>query len=93
MELKGQVILDEETMNNLKSQIRQEVINDIKEDGNYSSEIEQYLNDCDYKSYMKMIDYTIDNVISKIDKEKDISFSSDLKAYNQILAIKAILEI
>ena len=92
MELKGQVILDEETMKKLKNQIRQEVINDIKEDGNYSSEIEEYLNDCNFKSYMKMIDYTIDNVISKMNKE-DICFESDRKAYNQILAVKAMLEI
>ena len=92
MELKGQVILDEETMKKLKSQIRQEVINEIKEDGNYSSEIEEYLNDCNFISYMKMIDYTIDNVVSKIDKE-DVRFEPDRKAYRQILAIKSILEI
>lgn len=92
MELKGQVILDEETMEKLKSQIRQEVINEIKEEGNYSSEIEEYLNNCNFISYMKMIDYTIDNVVSKMNKE-DIHFESDRKAYNQILAIKAILEI
>lgn len=30
MELKGQVILDEETMEKLKCQVRQEVINEIK---------------------------------------------------------------
>lgn len=77
MELKGHVILDEETMEKLKSQIRQEVINDIKEDGNYSSEIEEYLNDFNFKSYLGMIRYTIDNVIYKINKEEDISFSSD----------------
>ena len=92
MELKGQVILDEETMKKLKSQIRQEVINEIKEDGNYSSEIEEYLNDCNFVSYMRMIDYTIDNVVSKMDKE-DVHFESDRKAYRQILAIKSILEI
>ena len=92
MELKGQVILDEETMGKLKGQIRQEVIKEIKEDGNYSSEIEEYLNDCNFTSYMRMIDYTIDNVVSKIDT-KDIRFESDRKAYHQILAIKSLLEI
>ena len=79
MELKGQVILDEETMEKLKSQIRQEVINEIKEDGNYSSEIEEYLNDCNFVSYMKMINYTIDNIVSKMAKE-DVHFQSDRKA-------------
>ena len=76
MELRGQVILDEKSMDKLKGQIRQEVINEIKEDGNYSSEIEEYLNDCNFVSYMRMIDYTIDNVVSKMDKE-DVHFESD----------------
>ena len=43
MELKGQVILDEDTMDNLKKQIRREVIDEIKENGNYSFEIEKYM--------------------------------------------------
>lgn len=92
MELKGLVILDEETMENLKDQVRQEVIDEIKQDGNYSSEIEEYLNDCNFISYIKMINCTIDNVVSKMDK-KDVHFESDRKAYQQILAIKSILEI
>lgn len=54
MELKGQVILDDETMDKLKKQIREEVINEIKEDGNYSSEIEEYMNSCNFENYMRM---------------------------------------
>ncbi len=71
MELKltGEVILDNESMEELKEKIREEVINDIKENGNYFSEIERYLNDCNYKSYVILIKDTIDNVISKIDKK------------------------
>lgn len=92
MELKGQVILDKESMDALEEKIREEIINDIKENGNYSSEIEKYMNDCNFESYMRMIKCTIDNVISKIDKE-DISFDSGWKAYHQILAIKTILDI
>ena len=42
MELKGQVILDKESMDELKGQIRQEIIDEIKEEGNYSSEYELY---------------------------------------------------
>ena len=92
MELKGQVILDEESMEKLKNKIRGEVINEIKEKGNYSTEIERYLNDCDYKSYVKMINRTIRKVISKIDKE-DITFESDVKACHQIVAIASLLDI
>lgn len=63
MELKGQVILDEDTMDNLKKQIRREVIDEIKENGSYSFEIEKYMNNCDFKSYMEMIENTIHQVI------------------------------
>lgn len=92
MELKGQVILDKESMDELKDQIRQEIIDEIKEEGNYSSEIERYMNDCNYESYMEMIRCTIDNVIAKIDKD-NIRFNSERKAYRRILAIKSILDI
>lgn len=92
MELKGQVILDDETMEKLKEQIREEVINEIKEDGNYSYEIEKYMNGCNYKSYMKMIKCTIDNAINNTNKD-DIHFKSDWKEWNQIVAIKSLLNI
>ena len=92
IKLKGEVILDDESMKELKEKIREEVINDIKEDGNYFCEIEKYLNDCDYKGYVNLIKYTIDNVISKTD-ENDIAFSNEKKAYTRLLAIKSILNI
>lgn len=92
MELRGRVILDEKSMDKLKDQIRQEIIDEIKEEGNYESEIERYMNDCNFESYMAMIICTIDNVISKIDKE-NIRFSSEKRAYHRILAIKSILDI
>lgn len=92
MELKGQVILDKESMDKLKDQIRQEIVDEIKEEGNYASEIEKFMNDCNFESYIQMIKCTIDNVISKIDKE-NIRFRSEEKAYHRILAIKSILDI
>lgn len=92
MELRGQITLDEETMSKLKDQIREEVIEDIKENGNYSSEIEKYMNDCSFESYMRMIECTIDNVIKKTNKE-NIHFNSGWKAYRRILAIKSLMDI
>lgn len=92
MELTGQIILDEETMDALKEKIREEIINDIKENGNYFDEIEQYMNDLNFEPYIEMIRSTIDNVISKINKE-NIRFDSEHRAYHRILAIKALLDI
>lgn len=92
MELKGQVILDDETMDKLKEQIREEVINDIKENGNYSSEIEEYMNDCNFEYYIKMIEHTIDNVIKNTNKE-DIHFESGWKAWNRLMTLKSLFSI
>ena len=92
MELKGTVTLDEKTMEELREHIREEVINDIKEGGNYFNEIEKYLNDCDFETYMQLIINTLDGVIERT-KDEDIRFNSDEKTYNRLLAIKSILNI
>lgn len=95
MELKGQVILDEDTMDNLKKQIRREVIDEIKENGNYSFEIEKYMKNCDFESYIRMIENTIQQVIENSYKN-DIYVEhdqSDRKGWNRIIAIKKLLDI
>ena len=92
MELKGKVILDEESMDELKDQLRQDIVKEIKEEGLYSSEIEQFLNECSYELYIRMIQCTIGNVISKTNKE-DIHWNSEKKTYQRLLAIKSILDI
>lgn len=92
MELKGQVILDDETMDKLKEQVREEVINEIKEYGNYSSEIEEYMNSCNFENYMRMIEVTIDNVIKNTNKE-DIHFESGWKSWNRLVTLKSLFSI
>lgn len=91
MELTGKVILDEDTMDMLKEEVREEVIEDIKNNGNYSSEIETYLNDCNIVRYQKILEDTIDNVISN-DTCRN-SNCATMKTYNKLLAIQAILNI
>ena len=92
MELKGQIILDDETINNLKDEIRKEVVEDIRKSGNYSHEIKRYMNDCDFESYMIMIEKTIDNIIEKTNEE-DIYFDTSRRRWRQLLAIKSLLNI
>lgn len=92
MELKGTVTLDEETMEEFREKIREEVIEDIKNNGNYFSEIEKYLNDCNFESYMRMIECTIKKVIERANEE-DIHFDSGWKAWHRLHAIKSLLEI
>ena len=92
MELKGIVTLDDKTMAELRENIRKEVIEDIKNKGNYSFEIEKYLNDCKFESYMRMIECTIENVIERTNEE-DIHFDSGWKAWRRLHAIKSLLKI
>ena len=92
MELKGTVTLDEETMEELREQIREEVIEDIKNKGNYSSEIERYLSDCKFETYVRLIELTIEDVIERT-SEEDIKFESGCKAWHRLNAIKSLLEI
>lgn len=92
MELKGTITLDEETIEELREKIREEVIEDIKNNGNYFSEIEKYLNDCKFESYMKLIERTIENVIERTN-EDDIHFDSGWKAWHRLHAIKSLLKI
>ncbi len=90
--LKGQVVLDEESKNVLKEKIREEIIEDIRMNGNYVCEIEKFMNECDYGTYLSILELTLENVISRIDKN-NITFNSDLKSLSKILAIKSILDI
>lgn len=92
MELKGIVTLDEETMEKLREHIREEVIEEIKNKGNYFSEIEKFLVDCKFDSYMKLIERTIENVIERT-SEEDIHFDSGWKAWHRLNAIKVLLKI
>ena len=92
LKLKGDVILDNESMEELKEKIREEVINDIKENGNSFCEIEDFLNVCEYREYIDLIKCTIDDIISKTDIN-NITFDNEKKAYTRILAIKSILNI
>lgn len=92
MELRGTVTLDDDTMDNLTEQIREEVIEDIKNNGNYSYEIEKYLKDCNFREYVSMIKDTVDYIISKTEK-KTIYFDNDKKKWNTLLAISSIFKI
>lgn len=65
IELTGKVTLNEETYKELKNTIREEVIKDIKSYGHYSTEIEEFLADCPFNTYVFMIERTIDKVIQK----------------------------
>lgn len=92
MKLKGQVILDDDTMNSLKEQIREEVVNEIKENGSYFREALAYMVECDFENYMRLINLTINYIINDTNKE-NIRFESSKKIYNKLLIIKNILDI
>lgn len=70
LKLTGQVLLDDDSMNKLRESIRKEIIQEIKENGHYTSEIKQFLNELDSKDYYNIIAQTINGIIEKTDPEK-----------------------
>lgn len=64
MELKGTVTLDEESMDSLREEIREEVMENIKKNGLYQEEVLRYLNDCDHKTYAKLLSKTLNDVVN-----------------------------
>lgn len=92
MELTGKIILDDTTINELRNQIREEVIEDIKKNGLYLSEAEEILRYCKLNEYVGVVARTIIDVLGNI-TEEDIRFTSDVKNKYILLAISNILKI
>lgn len=90
LKLTGQVLLDDESMNKLRESIRKEIIQEIKEDGHYTSEIKQFLNELDAKSYYNMISQTISDIIQKTDPEK-FTWSDDQLKFDKLKLMSDII--
>lgn len=87
MKLTGEVILDDTTMEDLKEEVRKEVIEEIKENGNYKDEIETFLSNTTSETYLTILANTIDSVLER-DNDARITYTR-----KRLLAIKSILNI
>lgn len=92
IELKGSVVLDEETLEKLKVKIREEVIKEIKTDGYDSNESVDIISSFNHISYYNILYLSIDKILDKTDI-KNISFESDKKKYEKLRIIKKILDL
>lgn len=92
MELKGTVKLDDNSMEELRKSIREEIIDEIKNDAYSNSEVELLLSDLTYSQYYNFIKSTIETVVNSIETEATRS-AIDLIKIKKLLAIKIILEI
>lgn len=92
MELKGTVTLDAETMNSLREEIREEVLQEIKEKGLYFSEVEKYLRECDYNSYAKLLSVTLNEIVNNTDSES-ITWKEDKRRLQKLQLIKKLWEL
>lgn len=92
LKLSGEVILDDETMEELKEKVRQEVINDIQKDGLSYEEAVRFLREIDNISgFMNTLKATIPEFVDKF-KDKDKYFDDDIK-YKKIKLINDILNL
>lgn len=92
MELYGTVQLNDRSMEELKESIREQVIQEMRESGNTFTEIETFLNDLSYKSYLQMIRLTLPKILRDT-KESDIIWSEDKKSYQILNVISGLLSI
>lgn len=93
MTLTGEVILDKESKEALREEIREEVIKDIAKNGNYDSEVERYLLQYDFLHYYAMIRDTIDKVISNVDEDKEVHFQSERDTLKKLKTIQSIIKL
>ena len=92
MELKGSITLDEETMDSLREEIREEVMADIEKSDLYLEEVERYLQQCDYKTYANLLEETLDGLLDRTDPES-ITWKDDKRKWQKLQTIKVILEL
>lgn len=86
------VILDDETMEDLKSQIRKEVMKDIEKSGLYLEEVERYLHSCRFDTYADLLSKTLDGVIDRIDSSS-IYFYCNRRKFQKLKAIKSVWDL
>ena len=92
--LTGRVELDKESMEALKSEIREEIINDMAENG-LLEEVIKYLKTSDSSTFFNLVHGTIDKSISiGNEKEEKNEFHFDdgtklklLKTFREIMAL------
>jgi len=89
MELKGTVTLDDETMEALQKDVREEVLAEIKKDGLHLNEVLPYLKECDYKDYCKLLSQTLNGVVERTDPET-ITRNNDIKEFRKLQAIRDV---
>lgn len=65
IQLTGKIELDEESIEKLRSEIREEVVNEISKDGLIHEEVTKYLKTCNSSVYFNIVRETIDNPINE----------------------------
>lgn len=93
MKLTGEVILDKESEEALREKIREEIIKEIAENGNYSDEIERYLLQCSFKSYYTLLRDTIDKVLGDVNEDKEIHFQNERNMFKKLQTIQSIIKL
>lgn len=92
MKLTGEVILDDATLDELKAEIKANIVKRIQEEGMYAREAEAFLLSCSYSTYRDLIKRTINEAIENGLRSVRM-FPSDEVALQQLKIIKDILNL
>ena len=90
--LYGECILDPSSMADLREEIREEVLSEIKEKGLRIDEMISFLMMYDYKTYMRVISETIDHAVEDAEKSKK-TWDGERRAAKMLNAIQAVIMI
>lgn len=90
--LYGECILDPSSMADLREEVREEVLSEIKEKGLRIDEMISFLMMYDYKTYMRVISETIDHAVEDAEKSKK-TWDGEQKAAKMLNAIQAVIMI
>ena len=90
--LYGECILDPSSMADLREEIREEVLSEIKEKGLRIDEMISFLMMYDYKTYMRVISETIDHAVEDSEKSKK-TWDGERRAAKMLNAIQAVIMI
>lgn len=79
-------------MEELKLQIREEVMKDIEKSGLYLEEVEMYLHGCRFDTYADLLSKTLDDVIDRTGSSL-ISFDCNRRKFQKLKAIKSVWDL
>ena len=88
LKLKGEITIGEEQLEEIKKQLRKEILKEMMEDEKLTfEEVVKCIVNFNYKTFFRLISETVPVVLEKVDKSESFF---DSRIYNSIVTIRSI---